>query len=77
MKLRINGFTNEFEFYEDKVNVLQIKNTKCFTNIIQKLNDKIEGIDLDEIYLLDNKDNELKMQNEMYMLTDLFNIDFN
>ena len=77
MKLRINGFTNEIEFYEDKVNVLQIKNTKCFTNIIQKLNDKIEGIDLDEIYLLDNKENELKMQNEMYMLTDLFNIDFN
>ena len=77
MKLRINGFNNEIEFYEDKVNVLQIKNTKCFTNIIQKLNDKIEGIDLDEIYLLDNKENELKMQNEMYMLTDLFNIDFN
>lgn len=77
MKLKINGFFNELKFYEDKINILLIKETKCYTNIIQKLHDKIEGFDLDEIFLLDNNDNELKIQNEMYMVTDLFNIDFN
>lgn len=77
MKLKINGFSNELTLEEDKVSVLVIKDTKCFTNIIQKLNDKIEGIDFDDIFLLDNNNEELKMQKEMCMVTDLFNIDYN
>ena len=77
MKLKINGFSNEMEFKEDKVSVLVIKDTKCFTNIIQKLNDEIEGIDSDDIFLLDNNNEELKIQKEMCMVTDLFNIDYN
>lgn len=77
MKLKINGFSNEMEFEADKVSVLVIKDTKCFTNIIQKLNDKIEGTDFDDIFLLDNNNEELKIQKEMCMITDLFNIDYN
>ena len=77
MKLKINGFSNEMEFKEDKVSVLVIKDTKCFTNIIQKLNDKIEGTDFDDIFLLDNNNEELKIQKEICMVTDLFNIDYN
>ena len=61
MKLKINGFTNELEFYNDKVSVLAIKDTKCFTNTIQEINDKINGIESDKIFLLDDKENELKM----------------
>ena len=30
MKLKINGFTNLLNFYDDKVGVLEIKDTKCF-----------------------------------------------
>ena len=77
MKLKINGFTNELEFYNDKVSVLAIKDTKCFTNTIQEINDEINGIESDEIFLLDDKENELKMSNKMYMILDLFNIDYN
>lgn len=77
MKLKINGFSNEMEFKEYKVSVLVIKDTKCFTNIIQKLNDKIEGTDFDDIFLLDNNNEELKIQKEICMVTDLFNIDYN
>lgn len=77
MKLKINGFTNELEFYNDKVSVLAIKDTKCFTNTIQEINDEIKGIESDEIFLLDDKENELKMSNKMYMILDLFNIDYN
>lgn len=77
MKLKINGFTNELEFYNDKVSVLAIKDTKCFTNTIQEINDKINGIESDKIFLLDDKENELKMSNKMCMILDLFNIDYN
>ena len=77
MKLKINGFSNELEFEENKASVLVIKDTKCFTNIIQKLNDKIEGTDFDDIFLLDNNNEELKIQKEICMVTDLFNIDYN
>lgn len=57
MKLRINGFTNELDFYNDKVSILVVKDTKCFTNIIQKINDKINGIESEEI------SGETKLQN--------------
>ena len=77
MKLRINGFTNELDFYNDKVSILVVKDTKCFSNIIQKINDKINGIESEEIFLLDDKENELKMSKEMCMILDLFNIDYN
>lgn len=77
MKLKINGFTNLLNFYDDKVGVLEIKDTKCFTNIIQKINDKIEGIDNNEIFLLDDENKELKMQKEMNIILDVFNIDYN
>lgn len=77
MKLKINGFANELKFYDDKINILCIKDTKCFTNIIQKINNKIEGIENEEIFLLDDMNEELKMQKEVLMIIDLFNIDFN
>ena len=77
MKLKINGFTNELEFYDDKVSILSIQDTKCFTNIIQKINDKINGAESDEVFLVDDKENELKMSKEVCMILDLFNIDYN
>ena len=77
MKLKINGFANELKFYDDKINILCIKDTKCFTNIIQKINYKIGGIENEEIFLLDDMNDEIKMQKEVLIIIDLFNIDFN
>ena len=77
MKLKINGFNNELEIYGDKINVLVIEDTKCFTNIIQILNNKNAGITSNDIFLLDKNDRELKIENEMYIATDLFNIEYN
>ena len=77
MKLKINGFTNELEFSEQLVNVLVIKDTKCFTNIIQKINNIIEGIDSEDIFLIDEENKEMKIQKEMCIITDIFNIDYN
>ena len=77
MKLKINGFNNEIIFNDENINILEIKDSKCFTHIIKILNEKINGIESNEIFLLDNNENELNMGKEMYMIFDLFNIDYN
>ena len=77
MKLRINGFENELNLGDGKVNIVQIENPKLFTHIIDVLNDKINGIDNNEIFLFDEKNEELNISKEMIIVFDMFNIDFN
>lgn len=77
MKLKINGFENEIVFDQENINILEIKDSQCFSHIIEILNEKINGLDSDEIFLLDESENELNMSKEMYMAFDLFNIDYN
>ena len=77
MKLKINGFDNEIIFDEENVNVLLIEDVKCFSHIIEVLNDKINGIESNEIFLLDEKNEELKMDKKIYLVLDIFNIDYN
>ena len=77
MKLKINGFENEIQFSEKHINVLTINNSKCFSHIIGILNDKINGIESNEIFLLDEKNQEIKMDKKVYIVLDIFNIDYN
>lgn len=77
MKLKINGFENEIVFDQENINILEIKDSQCFSHIIEILNEKINGLDSNEIFLLDESENELNMSKEMYMAFDLFNIDYN
>ena len=77
MKLKINGFENEILFTEENVNILTIKNTKCFSHILQILNDKINGLESNEIFLLDENNEEMNMSKEIQMVLDIFNIDYN
>ena len=77
MKLKINGFDNEIVFDEEHINVLTIENIKCFSNIIGILNDKINGIESNEIFLLDDNNEELEMGKKAYMVLDIVNIDYN
>lgn len=77
MKLKINGFDNEIIFDEENVNVLLIEDVKCFFHIIEVLNNKIKGIESNEVFLLDEKNEELKMDKKIYLLLDIFNIDYN
>lgn len=76
MKLKINGFDNEIDFNNDNINILEILNSKCFTNILQTLNDKINGIESNDIYLLDENREILNMSKEMYIIFDVFNIEY-
>ena len=77
MKLKINGFENEIQFDDEHINVLTINNSKCFSHIIGILNDKINGIESNEIFLLDEKNQEIKMDKKAYIVLDIFNIDYN
>lgn len=77
MKLKINGFENEFIFNDKNVNVLQIADSKCFSHIIDVLNQKINGLENSEIFLLDENEEELKIEKNMYLVVDLFNIEYN
>ena len=77
MKLKINGFENEILFTDENVNILTIKDTKCFSHILQILNDKINGQESNEIFLLDENNEEMNMNKKMQMILDVFNIDYN
>ncbi len=77
MILKINGFSNTIKFNDEYVNVINISNSKMFTNFLDCLNNKINGLESDEIFLLDEDNNILDISKKMYLLFDLFNIDFN
>ena len=77
MRLRINGFENEVIFTDDSVNILEINNTNCYTHIIKIINDKINGIESNEVFLLDENNDELKMDKHIYLVIDVFNIEYN
>lgn len=77
MRLKIIGFENEIEFDSESVNILEINDSKCFSHMIEILNEGMKGNESNEIFLLDNIDDEINMSKEMYMVFDLFNIDYN
>ena len=77
MKLKINGFDTKIDFNNENINILVIKDTRCFSHIIETINNIINGEESTEIFLLDNEDNELNMSKEMYLVIDLFNIEYN
>lgn len=77
MKLRLNGFENEIIFDNEIINVLQIEDAKCYTHIIDILNQKINGYENNEIFLLDENEEEMRIDKNIYMIFDLFNIEYN
>lgn len=77
MKLRINGFENEIEFNKENINVLEIRNARCFSYMLEIINGKINGLESEEIFLIGNDNEEINMSKEMYIVFDLFNIDYN
>lgn len=77
MKLIINGFENFINFEDEVINVLEISDAKCFSHIIQTINNKINKIESNEINLLDENENEISMSNNLFMILDIFNIEYN
>lgn len=78
MIMKIFSLENDIIFTEEYINVLQIQDKKLFTNVINSLNDNINDIEdtKERIIILDN-DTEIKIEKEVLMFIDVFNIDFN
>ena len=78
MIMKIFSLENDITFTEEYINVLQIQDKKLFTNVINSLNDNINNIEdtKERIIILDN-DIEIKIEKEVLMIIDVFNIDFN
>ena len=77
MILSLFGFENKINFKEDKVNILEVYNKKLFCTIINFLNNQCndEEDEDNQIVLLDG-DNRKSIRQNVYILSDLFNIDF-
>ena len=78
MIMKIFSLENDMIFTEEYINVLQIQDKKLFTNVLNNLNDNINNIEdtKERIIILDN-DTEIKIEKEVLMIIDVFNIDFN
>lgn len=75
MKLRINGFDNEIDF-KNNINILVIEDKKTFVRTISLINNKVLGSEEKELLLLSDL-KELKMSEKVYLLFDLYNIEYN
>ena len=78
MIMSIIGFENKIYFTENAVNILEIYNQKLFSNFISYINEQSnEGTEEDNKIVLMDEEKRLKIDKMVYVLTDLFNIDFN
>lgn len=78
MKLLINGFENEIKFSEEYINVIQIRNKKLFQNIMEQFYSNIEENSNNlEIQLFSDDNQNLNFKDNVYLLTDLYNLDIN
>ena len=78
MIMSIIGFENKIIFKSEKINVLEIYDKKLFANFISYINEQCnkEGEEDNRIVLM-NDSKRQKIGKSIFLLTDLFNIDFN
>lgn len=77
MKFKIFGFENYINFYDDKINVLEIRNSHFFGEFTNSLNKKINGIETEESIILLDDNNEFMNFSECILLCDIFNLNLN
>lgn len=75
MNISIFGLENKILLENDKINILEIYNKKFFCNIITELINA-ESENNNQIVLTENG-KRLDISKEIYVLTDVFNIEFN
>lgn len=78
MIMSIIGFENKINFKEEKISILEIYDKKLFRNFISEINEQCNGEaeENNNIVLMEDS-KRLKINKTIYLLTDLFNIEFN
>lgn len=78
MIMSIIGFENKINFESGKINVLEIYNKKLFTNFIEYINEQCNGVSEEDNKIVLMKESQREnLVKSIFLLTDLFNIDFN
>ena len=75
MKLRFSFIDNEIVFDNSYVNVLEVENKKYFYRIVENLISANEGLS-DDIMFFSSENDEISFNNNIKILIDYFNIDF-
>lgn len=76
MIMSIFGLNNKISLEEGNINVLEIYNKKLFYNLITILNKSDNDMEDNQIVLMQN-DERISIGKNVFVLTDVFNIDFN
>ncbi len=76
MIMSIFGLNNKISFEEGNINVLEIYNKKLFYNLITILNESDNSMEDNQIVLMQNNE-RVSIGKNVFVLTDIFNIDFN
>lgn len=77
MELSILGFENKIIFDRMHINVLEIADKKLFTKILFLLNNEFNGIKNGNEIVLRKNNNVVDINKNIYIVFDIFNIDFN
>ena len=77
MIMLIIGFDKKIEFEENTVNILEIYNQSLFTEVINNLNNQCNGEEENNTIVLMQDNERVDIKKNIYVLTDVFNIDFN
>lgn len=76
MIMSIFGLNNKIVLEEGNVNILEIYNKKLFYNLITIMNENDDSMENNQIVLLQDEE-RLSIGKNIFVLTDIFNIDFN
>lgn len=77
MIIKINGLDNELVLNDAQIGVIEINDIKLYRHILEIINNKVEGIYNNELFILSDKYEEIDFKNNVYLLNDIFNIDIN
>ena len=77
MIIKINGLDNELVLNDAQIGVIEINDIKLYRHILEIINNKVEGIYNNELFILSDKYEEIDFKNNVYLLNYIFNIDIN
>ena len=77
MIIKINGLDNELVLNDAQIGVIEINDIKLYRHILEIINNKVEGVYNNELFILSDKYEEIDFKNNVYLLNDIFKIDIN
>ena len=77
MKIVIKYLDNDIEIKENEIYALEVENKNYFYRIVKDLHNIYDGNISDDIYLLDNSNNEINCFNKFKIFIDFFDFNLN